>query len=92
MESVVIPGHICDNPMAVRAIIAPVRITYTTSLMGISIEAVSSLVKEAIFFVVILLRIIKYFVPIENSRPKVSDNPSQELNIILIDKIVLNEN
>jgi hypothetical protein len=92
MESVVIPGQICDNPMAVRAIIAPVRITYTTNRIGISIEAVSSLVKEAIFFVVILSRVIKYFVAIENSWPKISDNPSQELNIILIDKLVLNEN
>jgi hypothetical protein len=49
MESVLMPGYICDNPIAVRAMITPVRITYTTSLMRSSIEAVSSFVKEGIF-------------------------------------------
>jgi len=56
------PGQIFDSPMAKIPSMAPVRITYTTSLMGSSMDAVSSLKKD-IFFSSNRVHIIKDFIP-----------------------------
>jgi len=61
MILVVIPGQICESPMAATAMIAAVRITYTTSLIGISIEALSSLKKDGMFFGSNTIQVYKLF-------------------------------